>query len=461
MLRKIGKYLIIIGGILIPVMLVLLFTDLISQDSWQIILFLLCLILFFLGFSFLHFNSEPKVRRKKMIWYFIISLFIILVGLNLKVNHLKGANICVVIGSIMLSFSFFPLLVKHRFDKWKTFTANSIHTLVVSICDLLSLISIICGILFKFMKWPGATWLFICGVVLFLISFLAWNQIFRYSLRKTKENEDKLADAFRQLHLKHEIIEEKNKEITDSINYAKRIQSALLPSENDLKNIFPESFILFKPKDIVSGDFYWMTKTENYFFYATADCTGHGVPGGFMSMLGCSFLNEIIVENKIHEPAEVLNRLREKVIHALKQTGSSGENKDGMDIVLARINHTKNEMTYAAANNEFYLIRNGEMQFFAPDKQPVGFYSEQQKPFSQKTIELLPEDSIYTFTDGYADQFGGEKGKKLKYKNLEQLLLVNHKHPFEQQKSEYDLFIEKWKGELEQNDDICLIGIKI
>src|SRR5690606_7613417 len=145
-------------------------------------------------------------------------------------------------------------------------------------------------------------------------SFFGWNQIFKSSIRFRKTAEDQLQNAFGELKEKHLIIEEKNKEITDSINYAKRIQTAVLPDGKLLNNFFDESFILFHPKDIVSGDFYWMTEESDYFFYATADCTGHGVPGAFMSMLGCSFLNEIIIEKKILEPAEILNKLREKII---------------------------------------------------------------------------------------------------------------------------------------------------
>ncbi|MFZ5553082.1 MAG: tetratricopeptide repeat protein [Bacteroidota bacterium] len=257
------------------------------------------------------------------------------------------------------------------------------------------------------------------------------------------------------------IVEEKQKEIVDSINYAKRIQNAILPDEKDFASLFTDAFVLFKPKDIVSGDYYWVTEKKSFIFYATADCTGHGVPGGFMSMLGNSFLNEIVMEKNISEPSAILNELRDKVIAALKQTGNVGENKDGMDIVLTRFDLEHKKLLYASANNDFYIIRNNELLVCRPDKQPIGYYNDTMKPFSQHEVQLEKGDCVYTFTDGYADQFGGAKGKKLKYKNLESLLMKNHTLPFAEQKEVLNDFIENWRGELEQNDDICLIGIKI
>ncbi|MCD6065350.1 MAG: hypothetical protein K0S33_176 [Bacteroidetes bacterium] len=263
-----------------------------------------------------------------------------------------------------------------------------------------------------------------------------------------------------QIEEQKEVLEEKNREITDSINYAKRIQSALIPSEEEFTRHFKESFVLFKPKDIVSGDFYWVTKKNGMIFYATADCTGHGVPGGFMTMLGVSFLDQIINDSNILEPARVLDILRDRLISTLKQTGNAGENKDGMDIVLCRIEEGSKKLTYSAANNSLYIYRDGSFNEYKPDKQPCGFYHE-LKPFTQKEIDLQPGDVIYTFTDGFADQFGGPKGKKFKYKKLEQAIIDFQVRPLSEQRNELNRSFENWRGNLEQIDDVCIIGIRL
>lgn len=460
-LKLLGKYLIIISSILTPIDVFLINQKYWPSFTWEILSLTFLLITFNLGLAFLYLEVDAVKRKSRAKVFLIISFLLWLLGLNFKVNHWFGANALVIVGSFMFAFAYLPLLVKSRYEKWKNFTSSNIQTLTVSLADLLSLMLILTGFLFKFMHWPFAFLLIIIGSILLVISFLGWNQIFKSSIQLRKKAEEELQNAFGELKEKHLIIEEKNKEITDSINYAKRIQTAILPSENDFISLFKDAFILFKPKDIVSGDFYWITKKQNYIFYATADCTGHGVPGGFMSMLGCSFLNEIIVEKNIDEPAEILNQLRDRVISSLKQSDLVGENKDGMDIVLIRIDIQRNELTHASANNEFYIIRDKEMLFFKPNKQPIGFYNSEMVPFNQHIFQLKEGDCIYTFTDGYADQFGGEKGKKLKYKNLESILLQNHLHSFSEQNKIYDSFIESWKGDLEQNDDICVIGIRI
>jgi serine phosphatase RsbU (regulator of sigma subunit) len=258
-----------------------------------------------------------------------------------------------------------------------------------------------------------------------------------------------------------EIIREKNKDITDSINYAQKIQQAILPDQNEFTKHFPDSFVLFKPKDIVSGDFYWLAQKNDYVFYAAIDCTGHGVPGGFMSMLGSSLLNEIINDKNVFEPGDILDLLRIKIIQALKQKGESGENKDGMDMCLCRINKDRNELVYAAANNPLWIVRNNELLEFASNKQPVGISVGNFSQFEQSTVPLKSNDCIYIFTDGYADQFGGPKGKKFKYKPLKELLIANNKSPMHSQKEILDSTIMNWKGEMEQVDDILLIGIRI
>ncbi len=281
-----------------------------------------------------------------------------------------------------------------------------------------------------------------------------------------------------QIEHQKELVEEKQKEILDSIHYAKRIQTALLPSEKyidkSLKLLAGNSaseknnyFIIYKPKDIVSGDFYYAqthkrpgAETE-ILYLATADCTGHGVPGAFMSMLGVSFLNEAIVEKNIAATNEILHDVRNSLITSLNQEGSEEESKDGMDCVLCAFDFSKMQMHFTAANNPLWLLRDGILIEYKPDKVPVGRYGDVLKPFTQHTIELLKGDTIYTFTDGYADQFGGPKGKKFKYKHLQEKIIASAALPLAEQKKSLINIFDDWKGKLEQIDDVLLIAIRI
>jgi serine phosphatase RsbU (regulator of sigma subunit)/tetratricopeptide (TPR) repeat protein len=258
------------------------------------------------------------------------------------------------------------------------------------------------------------------------------------------------------------LVEEKQKEIIDSITYAKRIQSAILPATGEIENHFGDAFVFFRPKDIVSGDFYWMAKTKDYTFIAAADCTGHGVPGGFMSMLGNSLLNEVVLEKHIVDPAEILDMLRVKIILALKQKGESGENKDGMDMALCRFSNDQRELHFACANNPVWICRNGVMTEFRPDKQPVGIGGvSEAKMFTGHHFKTEPGDCVYLFTDGFADQFGGEKGKKFMYRRFKEMLVANSALPMKIQQEKLEAAFAKWKGGLEQVDDLLVIGIKV
>ncbi|MBK8368260.1 MAG: SpoIIE family protein phosphatase [Bacteroidetes bacterium] len=267
------------------------------------------------------------------------------------------------------------------------------------------------------------------------------------------------------IETQHNTIHQKNKEITDSIRYAQKIQTAMMPLKHEFAAYFKDSFVLFEPKDIISGDFFWITSKNDKIIFATGDCTGHGVPGGFMSMLGVSLLNEIINEHDLTEPALILSRLRKKVITALRQKGLSGEQQDGMDMTICVIDKEQMTLQYAAANHAFYIIRKKESGFeleeFNGDKQPVGIFGSDLKPFKQYSIDLKPNDVVYTFTDGYADQFGGPKGKKFKYKQLKELLVsIQHLDLAAQEEIVKEQFTN-WKGNLEQVDDVCLIGIRV
>jgi serine phosphatase RsbU (regulator of sigma subunit) len=263
----------------------------------------------------------------------------------------------------------------------------------------------------------------------------------------------------------HGMIHQKNKEITDSIRYAQKIQTAMMPLKHEFASYFKESFVFFKPKDIISGDFFWITEKNDKIIFATGDCTGHGVPGGFMSMLGVSLLNEIINEHDLTEPALILSRLRKKVITALRQKGLSGEQQDGMDMTICVIDKTQMTLQYAAANHSFYLVRKNETGYelleHKGDKQPVGIFGNDLKPFKQFTLELKTDDIIYTMTDGYADQFGGEKGKKFKYKQLKDMLVSIQNETLSDQEEIIKQRFYHWKGSLEQVDDVTIIGIRV
>ena len=285
----------------------------------------------------------------------------------------------------------------------------------------------------------------------------------------------------------HHELEEKNKEILDSITYAKRIQSAILPPQKLVKEYLPDSFILYKPKDIVAGDFYWMEslsavdsiqssvhsplKTENcgLILFAAADCTGHGVPGAMVSVVCNNGLNRSVREYGLTDPGLILDKTREIVIQEFEK--SDEEVKDGMDISLCGLDLNNNILTWSGANNPLWIIRptsnnlepqtlNFELIEYKPDKQPIGKYAE-AKPFTTHQIQLQKGDSIYIFTDGYQDQFGGEKGKKFKAAKLRELLLSIQHEPMEKQRKIIDQSFESWKGDLEQVDDVCVIGVRI
>ncbi|MCC6180590.1 MAG: tetratricopeptide repeat protein [Bacteroidia bacterium] len=297
-------------------------------------------------------------------------------------------------------------------------------------------------------------WFIITAVVIVLVIVIYFAIILNKRL-KTTRIQNKLIEQQKSS------IEQKNKEIIDSIMYAKRIQDAMLTSqtyiENELKKIKCNSFIVFKPKDIVSGDFYWFHVDGDEIFYMTADSTGHGVPGGFMSMLGINLLSEIVVERKIKDPGMVLNLLREEITRSLKT--DDGYAKDGMDAVFCRLNTKAGTLDCALANNALYIVRQSVLLEFKAQKMPVG-YMEQVKPFETKRIELQTNDVIYTFTDGYADQFGGEKGKKFKYSQLKNKLIEINALPLSTQQFELSKCFEEWKSNIEQVDDVCVIGLK-
>ncbi len=256
-------------------------------------------------------------------------------------------------------------------------------------------------------------------------------------------------------------IRQQEKELTDSIRYASLIQAAVLPTRDYLRNILPEHFILFQPRDIVSGDFYWATRLGQKVYLAAADCTGHGVPGAFMSIMGISFLNEIMGQKVQHRTNRVLNQLREKVMKALHQKGSQQEPKDGMDIALVMLDQENRLLEFSGAFNPLYLIRDNQLVEYRGDRMPIGVNAIEERSFSSHVIELREGDRLYLFSDGFADQFGGPEGKKYKYVPFQKFLLTIHQEEMEEQKMMLINELLEWKGDEEQVDDILVIGIQI
>ena len=274
--------------------------------------------------------------------------------------------------------------------------------------------------------------------------------------------EKKVKERTAEISKQKDEIEEQKKSIMDSIHYAKRIQNAILPPDDLVKNIFKNSFTLYKPKDIVSGDFYWVNEFGDDKMFAVVDCTGHGVPGAFMSIVGNDQLNYAVNVKGAKKPSEILDALNEGVTNSLRQRIGSNSVKDGMDIALCSINFEEKKMSFAGAYNPVYLVRNKELIEIAGNKFPIGGYvDEQLQKFSNQELDLVDGDAIYIFSDGYADQFGGPRGKKLKYKKFRELLIEIQDKSMDEQKEILEHNIEQWRGDIEQVDDILVVGIKI
>lgn len=340
-------------------------------------------------------------------------------------------------------------------------------------------------LVFKFIvlpPWYRTWWFYSICVVVALISIYAWNSYKTAKLRADKlklekvvqirthelrEEKEKVELINKEVIEQKAVIEHKNLEITDSIKYAKNIQEALLPAINGLQKDFPDSFVLYMPKDIVSGDFYWFNKREGKNYFAAVDCTGHGVPGAFMSIVGNSLLTEIISEQKVFQPAEILNNLHVGVKAALNQNKGEQERRDGMDLALCAINKETLVLEYAGANRPLWIYRADaadKAEIIKPDKFPIGgmeFDFEEKRRFTPQTVQLKKGDCVYVFSDGYADQFGGPKGKKFMVANLQRALAeISGKPMKEQYDFLYKIFTE-WRGAYEQVDDVLVIGVRV
>lgn len=278
--------------------------------------------------------------------------------------------------------------------------------------------------------------------------------IFRGLRQKQKANEI--------ISEQKKLVEEKNQEITDSIYYAKNIQEAMLPTPEIIGEMFKEHFVFFRPRDIVSGDFYWVGQRNGRKYFAVADCTGHGVPGGFMSMLGITLLNEILDEKNITSPELMLNELRTMVVQALNKERKAGTQftRDGMDIALCCISSSDDKIYFSGANNGLIIVRGNEIFELEPDKQPVGVH-EQEQAFTLKEMSIQAGDIVVAYSDGYPDQFGGMRGKKLMYRQFREIIKSASSKPSELRVKTLGQEFDRWKQSYAQVDDVCVMGVKI
>lgn len=314
------------------------------------------------------------------------------------------------------------------------------------------------------------------SLVLAIITYFATDRIIsRYQFRIERQNQE-LRDAFDEIKDKNEEIaaqndelekqrdmaNEQKREITQSIEYAQYIQRAVLPSDTFITSLVKDYMIFFRPKNIVSGDFYWFNENNGKSFITAADCTGHGVPGAFMSMLGMTFLNEAVIDSRLEHPEEILEFMRDKIIDALNQKSETGHfsTYDGMDMALMVIDHNSYQMEFAGAQNSLYMLRDGDLQVVRPNKVPVGIY-KMHETFTRHDFQLQPGDKLYIFSDGFPDQFGGEKGKKFRYKAFRRLIQDIHGKPFAEQHRLIANTFDEWKGPHEQVDDVLVLGIEV
>jgi len=319
----------------------------------------------------------------------------------------------------------------------------------------------------KVWKTEKISFLIVISLSLFILVLIYW----QFNQKKKanfllKEQNAKIEHQKSEIEIQSELAKKQTKKITDSIQYARRIQKAVLPPEEVFKNNFKDYFVLFKPKDIVSGDFYWVTSKDGILIIAVADCTGHGVPGAFMSMLGVAYLNEIVNKIVINKHIsslnadEILNQLREMVISSLHQTGNLNDPKDGMDITIAILDPEHKKIQYAGANSPLYLLREGKIIEFRPDKMPVSFHQKRDLPFTRHEFDLKNDDRIYMFSDGYIDQFGGSKGMKFLSEQFRDLILKMHTRPMDEQHDILERTLSDWRGNRPQLDDILIIGLR-
>jgi serine phosphatase RsbU (regulator of sigma subunit) len=446
------------GVIAIAIAIIALLSD--SGLKWMIVY----LGLFFgaamilLGISFLLMELEPGRRKIVLRITAAPGILLLCSGIITEGMEATGSGAMLLVGSFLLSFISAPLLFRSRYDKWRHYARTKLDTFLLSFLDSIGLIVLVLGLLFKFMHWPAGNILIVSGVMLIIVNAFIWNMRFRKEVIFRKETEDKLVETLKEVELQKIIVEEKNHEILDSIRYARHIQDAILPPVKMVEEHLKECFVLYKPKDIVAGDFYWMELKNDKVYFAAADCTGHGVPGAMVSVMCSNALSKVVRETSLEEPGRILDM----TVTVLEEQFSKSETeiRDGMDLALCCLDIPNGSLHYAGANNPLYLIRGGELTEIKGDSQPVGHFAG-RKSFTTHVVQLQRGDCIYIFTDGYADQFGGPKGKKYKYKPFKELLLTHYEKPMAEQRVLLGEAIDQWRGELEQVDDICVMGLRV
>jgi phosphoserine phosphatase RsbU/P len=369
-----------------------------------------------------------------------------------------------------------PHLQKHAFAYMVLFIGVGMMVLwELKLSIILLITTIVCNVLFYVFNSPLTVDEFITNgglLVLTVLIFCVFLIRNRYKLTyKEIKSRLELEKSKVFIEQQKEEVEDKNLEIISSLRYAKRLQGALLPPKNLLDSFFDENyFILYNPRDIVCGDFYWARKikttpsegvSKEYILIAVADCTGHGVPGAFMSLLGSNFLHQSAVEKGVNTPAQALDFLNQKIITTLNHGYGEEEIRDGMDISFIAIDLETKQLSYSGANNSIYIVRNNSIQTLKANKQAIGNMNDVVLPYTNNTIQLEDDDCIYMFTDGYADQFGGPKGKKLMRKQFEDVLIENSNKSMLEQKLTLENTFANWKGDLEQVDDVCVVGLRI
>jgi serine phosphatase RsbU (regulator of sigma subunit) len=401
---------------------------------------------------------------------FVVSMIMVIIVLVESISFIVKINKQKRRGAVLISAGFGTFIAFIALSILKMLLTGSIQLSSGKLADEVLYILLVIGLL---------------SIPISMSAFLAWDfsltsknlskklieveELSARSIEQEKEKQKILAEQNNMLEVQvkertkeieeqKKLIEEKNKDITDSINYAQRIQRSILPSDKEIKDIFPNSFVLFKPRDIVSGDFYQFKRVNDHKFAIMADCTGHGVPGALMSMIGSNLLHQIIVERNILKPNLILSELHKEVKSTLRQS-SGAQSHDGMDTSIAL--QIENKIYIASANRPVYLVTNNELTEIKPTKRSIGGSSTDDKvEFDIHEIEVKEGQMLYMFSDGYADQFGGEAGKKFKLKNLAMLLANNSQLKLEEQFTTLDRSFTEWKGPLEQVDDVCVIGIR-
>jgi len=410
----------------------------------------------------------------------IISVCVLLAKNYLKISIYTCAFVLVLGISIqnayMWSVMDIPHLQKHAFAYMVLFIGVGMLVLwELKLSILLLIITIVSNVICYNLNSPLTVNEFLTNgglLVLTVLVFCVFLIRSRYKLTyKEIKSRLELEQSKKLIESQKEEVDAVNREMISSLRYAKRLQEALLPTKYILEDFFQQNyFVLYEPRDIVSGDFYWARKikttpvvgeSKTYIVIAVADCTGHGVPGAFMSVLGSNFLNQTVGEKSINSPAEALDYLNQKIISTFNHGYGKEEIRDGMDITMVAIDLENKQLLFSGANNPIYILRDKQLEILKPNKQAIGSITDTILPYTNTVTQLCEGDCIYLFTDGYVDQFGGPKGKKLMKKLFENTLIENSHHTMNIQKQALQTTLKNWQGSLEQVDDICVFGIRI